>query len=107
MLERRGRGIDYGKIEIGIDYRKAHRKIMSAIKKSNEYAKESGAEITRIKRLLKKIKFDVEINLIRGHENNIGEYRRNPTKHLIKNCDARARIKRENIEIEESENNIK
>jgi len=80
---------------------------MSAIKKSNEYVKESGAEIARIKRLLKKIKFDIEINLIRGHENNIGEYRRNPTKHLIKNCDARARIKRENIEIEESENNIK
>ena len=107
VLERRGRGIDYGKIEIGIDYRRAHKKIMSAIKKSNEYAKESGAEIARIKRLLKKIKFDIEIKLIRGHKNNIGEYRRNPTKHLIKNCDTKARIKRENIEKEEIEKNIK
>ena len=84
MLERRGREIDHRKIEIGIDYRRNHKIIMSATKKSKEYAKESGAEIARIKRILKKIKFDVEIKLIKGHENNIGEYRRNPTKHLIK-----------------------
>jgi len=107
VLERKGREIEHGKIEIGIDYRRAHRKIISAIKKSNEYAKESGVEIARIKRILKRIKFDVEIKLIPGHGNNIGSYRDNPLKHLIKKCDERARRKRENIELEEARDNIK
>ena len=106
VLEKRGRNINNGRIVIGIDYRRAHRKIIESIKKSNEYAQESGAEIAKIKSLLEKIKFDVEIKLIRGHESNIGSYRNNPIKYLIKKCDERARRIRENIELEERESNV-
>ena len=74
LLEKKGRNIREGKIVIGIDYKRAYRKIEKDIRKSNEYAQESGAEIAMIKRLIKKIKFEVEIKLIRGHESNIDGY---------------------------------
>ena len=47
---------------------------MRNILKSNEYAQEAGAEISMIKRLLRKIKFDVNIHLVCGHENEIEQY---------------------------------
>ena len=64
LLEKKGKGISRGKIVIGVDYKRAHRKIMKDIKKSNEYVQEARAEIAMIKRLLKKIEFEVEIKLV-------------------------------------------
>ena len=60
-----------------------------------------------IKRLLRKIKFEVKIHLLWGHDENIGEYWQNPLKHLIKQYDRKARKKREEIESEVCNNNIK
>ena len=59
---------------IGIDYKCAHRKIDREIRKSNEYAQESGAEIAMIKQLLKKMNFEVEIKLMKGHEKGVLHY---------------------------------
>ena len=68
-IEEKGRHINEGAIRIGFDLRKAHKKIINNIKRSNEYALESGAEISRIKYLLDKIKFEVRIMLVRGKDN--------------------------------------
>ena len=69
VIEAKGRQIDEGKICIGFDCRKAYKKIMSHLRRTNDYAQESGAEISRIKELLQRIKFEVEIKLVRGHQN--------------------------------------
>ena len=74
VIERKGRGIEEGKIVIGIDNKKAYRKIVNEIKKSNKYTQEAGAEIAMIKRVIKKINFKVEILLVREYENDIGMY---------------------------------
>ena len=57
---------------------------------------ETGAEIAMIKKSLKKIKFDAEMSVIKGHEEQIGPYRSNSLKHLIKECDKNAREMRKN-----------
>ena len=93
VLKKRGRNMNDSKIVIGIDYRRAHRKTLESIRKSNEYAQESGAEIAKIKSLLEKIKFDVEIKLILGHESSSISHSSNPIKHLMKTCDERSRRK--------------
>ena len=88
-IEEKGRHINEGAIRIGFDLRKAHKKIINDIKRSNEYALESGAEISRIKYLLDKIKFEVRIMLVRGKDNSD-----NMLKWLIKECDAKSRTVR-------------
>ena len=67
-LERRGKHIEHGKIEIGFDNRMQQRNLVASIKKSNVCAQEAGAEIAMIKQLRKKIKFEIEIKLVKGHE---------------------------------------
>ena len=46
---------------------------MNQIKKSNACAQEAGAEISRIKELIEKIKFEVKLKLVRGHEDPTGQ----------------------------------
>lgn len=82
-IEVKGRHTNEGEINIGFDLRKAHKKIIKNIKKSNEYVEESGAEISRIKNLLQKIKFDISRQ---GNGLTI--------KHSIKECDKKAKITR-------------
>ena len=95
ILERKGRNVNSGKIVIGVDYKRAHKKILSDIRKSNEHAKESGAEIAMIKQLLKKMQFDVEIKLMRGHKKGVIRYQNEPVKWLIRKCDSEAEKARE------------
>ena len=57
-LERRGKHIEYGKIEIGFDNRVQHRKLVENVKKSSTCAQEADAEIAMIKNLINKIKFE-------------------------------------------------
>ena len=59
VIERKGRMVDFGMIKISIDNRDAYKKIISNIKKSNYLVQDRGAEISQIRRLLKKIKFKV------------------------------------------------
>ena len=107
VIERRGRHISNGKITIGFDNKKHHRNIVNEVNKSNVYALEAGAEISEIKRKLRKIKFEVQIIWNRGHEVKIGTYEQNPTKHLIRECDARARKGRELIRKKKEITNVK
>ena len=44
---------------------------------------------------------------MREHEQNTGQYRRNPLKHFIKQYDRRVKKKREEIELEMQNNNAK
>jgi len=60
-----------------------------------------------IKRLLRKIKFDININLVCRHENEIEQYRLQPLKHLIKECDLKSRYAREEVLRNESITNVK
>ena len=59
--------------------------------RSNMLAQEAGAEISMIKKLIGKIKFEVEIQLVKEQENQIGRYNIYLLKHLIKECDKKAR----------------
>ena len=61
VLENKGRQIAQGEITIGFDCKKAHRKIVSSVLKSNEHAKEALGEIAMIRKLLAKIKFKVTL----------------------------------------------
>ena len=74
VIERKGRNISGGKIIIGVDYKRAYKKIIDEIRKPNKYAQESGAEIAMIKQLIRKMNFYVEIKLMRGYEKGVVNY---------------------------------
>ena len=97
VLERRGKHVEHGKIEIGFDNRTQCRNLVAKIKKSNMCAQEAGVEIAMMKHVMKKIKFEAQIKLVKGHEEQIGTHDQNPLKHLMRDCDRRARKTREEI----------
>ena len=70
------------KVKIGFDNRNNFKKIGNKIKKSNAHAQES-RESAIIERLQKKIKFDVELVLVKGHNNDIGMHSQYPLKYLV------------------------
>ena len=107
VIERRGRHIENGSVDIAFDNKRHYRQITNDIRKSNMYAQEAGGEIARIKDLLQRIKFNVNIHLIKSHEKVIGTFEQNPMKHLIKECDRRAKSTREQIESKRNCHNIK
>ena len=49
VIQKKGRNINSGKITIGVDYKRAYKKIIEEIMKPNEYAQEAGAEIALIR----------------------------------------------------------
>ena len=89
MLERKRRHIEEGRITIGIHDRKTYNKVENEIRKTNELAQNSGAEIAQINKVTKKIK------LVKGHPKRIGTRREDPIAHVMKQCDGVARKKRE------------
>jgi len=72
VIEKKSRYILNRKIKIGFDNKKGYNKIVNRIYKLNVYVQEAGAEVVMIKKVLKKIKFDIEISLEKGHDNQIG-----------------------------------
>ena len=107
VLERRGRHINQGSIAIGFDNKKHHCNIVKEIYKINVYAMEAGAEIAAIKEKMKQINFQVNIVWNKGHENEIGLCKKHLTKHLLRECDKRARSVCENLYLKEKISNIK
>jgi len=107
VLERRGKHIKEGCITIGFDNRRQYKNIVNRIHKSNVYAMEAGSGISSIKNKLDQIEFEVKIVWNKGHEKVIGNYSQNPTKHLLKECDRRAKLLRENISSKEMTTNIR
>ena len=76
------------------------------IRRANVHAQESGVEISRIKELLQKIKFEVNINLIRGNDDTTDQNIQ-PLKLLSKECDEKAGEARMNAERFEAIINMK
>jgi len=107
VIEKKGWHITQGEIAIGFDCKKAHKKIVKLLLKSNEYAKEAGGEIATIKKLLSKIRFNVVLKLVRGHEEEIEQYQLQPLKHLIRECDMKAKKEREDVMNRDRDTNIK
>ena len=67
VLEYKGRHIEEGEISIGFDHKIECKKIVSPIRRISICAQELGAEISRIKDLLQKIKFEAKIKFVKGH----------------------------------------
>ena len=73
VLEKKGRHINHGEINIGFDCKKEQRKVTTSMLKSNECSKEAGGEIAMIQKLMRNIKFNVNIKLVKEHEDQIGQ----------------------------------
>ena len=89
-----------------LNYKKGYKKIVNQVQKSNMHAQEAGAEISMIKTLLRKIKFEVRLKLVRGHEDPTGQCNTQRLKYLIKECDLKASKARENVLSNEITTNI-
>ena len=107
VIQKKGRNINSRKIIIGVDYKRAYKKIIEEIMKPNKYVQEARAEIALIKQLMKKINFEVEIKLMRGHEKGVVRYENEPVKWLIRQCDKEAEQAREEAMKQMRESNIK
>ena len=60
-----------------------------------------------IKKLLQKIKFDIEISLEKGHGKIIGRYQTNPLKYLLRECDKTSREMQEGARERQNKTNLK
>ena len=94
MIEKKGRDITRGLITIGIDNRKVHRKLVEDIMKTSMHVQDAGAIVAQIRRLLSRIKFEVQIKLIKGHPKQQAPFERRPLECLIKQCDQEAKTAR-------------
>ena len=54
----------YRSLKIGFDNRKAHKQIVKELKKYSQCTQDAGAEIVRIKEIMKELPFDIELILI-------------------------------------------
>ena len=76
-----------GKIQIVFDNREPCREIVSKITKASIYSQDTGAKIAQIKSLVNKIKFKVDISLLKGQGWILAPHSRVSLKCLIKECD--------------------
>ena len=107
MLEKKGRNANSGKVIAGLDNKKVCRGIVQDFKRNSEGTKDAGAEIIEMKNIVKRIKFDIEFKLVRGHSPALGLFIRNPLRWIIKDCDEKAREIRERCDEKEIATNIK
>jgi len=107
IIERKGRMIDFGIIEISIDNRDVDRKIISNIKKSNHLVQDRGVEILQLRRLLKKIKFEVQFKLIPGYSKRRIELNQKLDQWLITEYDIKAKNATEDAYKKNTNTNIK
>ena len=97
VLERRGLYVTHGKVSVGFNNRIMHRRIISSIAKASMFVQDSGAEIAQTQSLIKKIKFEVELSLVKGYERITTPCSRVLLKHLIKKCNVMAKNYRTSI----------
>ena len=67
-LERKGWHALNSKVQIGFDNMTSHKKIVSQITKVSILAQDTGAKIAQIQTLIKKIKFRIDMLLLKKHE---------------------------------------
>ena len=70
---------------------------MEDVTKASTCTQDAGAEIAQIKVLMKRIKFDVELSLTKGHQQMSVPFSRIPLQHLIKECNEIAKKTRSSI----------
>ena len=68
VIERKGQNINGGKIVVAIDASKACRGIINHTTKLHTHTRDAGAEISEMNKLLQKIRFEIEFELVRAHE---------------------------------------
>ena len=73
VLEQKEKSVSSGKVIAVVDNSKVCRSIISNIAKPRDYT-DVGAEIAQMKRLLKKMRFEVEFKLVRGQKTPIGPF---------------------------------
>ena len=91
VLERKGRHILQGHIIIGVDNRRVYWKIVEDIKKASTYIQDTGVEILQIKKLLSKIRYEVEIQLQREYQKTTDPFQSNPIAYLVAKCNRKAK----------------
>ena len=84
VLKRRARHIENGKITIGFDNRIAHQQMINEVVKPTMFANDAGAEIAQIRDIMKEIKFEVKLQLVRGHTPLNRLFRDMLLQHLVK-----------------------
>ena len=94
-------------VTIRFDNKKAFRIIVEEVKKASVYAQDAEVEIVQIKRVLKKISFDIKLELVRDHQKFSGLFSQKLLNHLIQEYDIRSRNIRENINERNNIINIK
>ena len=67
MLEHKDRHISSGLVRIRFDNYQNYRKLMNEIDHANVYIQDVGTKVAQIRKLLSRIKYKVDIQLIRGH----------------------------------------
>ena len=84
-----------------------HRRIISEILKPCIYTQDAGAIIAQIRRLIRKIKFTVEFQLIKGHPKNSPTFEQRPLEYLIRECNQAAKEARMQVYRRINDMNIK
>ena len=91
VLERKGCHINQGIVKISFDNRVNHRKLVEDIIKVSIYIQDAGAEKAQIVRVIKKIKFKIDIQLIRGYLKQNELFQRKSLNYLIQKYDMKAK----------------
>ena len=107
IVERKGRGITHGRLVIRVDNCLVYHRIVENIAKPNVYAQDAGAEIAQIKKLIEKAKFDIQLELVKGHKKLKGNYSQRPLQYLIKECNLEVIRQRERLSELNEIHNIK
>ena len=98
IINKKIKYILYGSIIVFADKLKLACRINNPIYKPNLLSQDTGAEITRIKTVLKNIKYEVIIELIKDYPKAIRLFIQSLFEHLIVECDRNAKNTRENID---------
>ena len=69
VIEREGKYVSRGKIQIGFNNWVYHRKIASKIGKSSAFVHDIGVEIAQMQSIMKNAKVKIEIALVKGCKN--------------------------------------
>ena len=83
------------KIDIVINDSKVHGGIVASIMKLGGHTQDTSAKIAQTRHLLKKIKFEVEFELVREHKILTDSFQLKPLEDLITSCDKKAKSARE------------
>jgi len=107
VISKKCRNVRRGTIKIGFDNAKAYNNIVKNLNKPTQYAQDAGAEIARIKELIKDIAVRIELKLIKHSKKITTTFQQQPLHHLINRCHQKARDAHQMIQQHNNITNIK